>query len=158
MLMILIAIFAIVIFGLLAVTAMYLLADMFSAQQDKAIFTANMSGGQQIEGAIRAYNAEVGALPATNSATQTVQTLINAGYLRNIRPGTQASSGVTPGTIWAVQGNRAYTPLADTNQCKRMNKFAGMVVDGPSAPTDGCPPCADAQYDQYPACMGTLTP
>lgn len=158
MLMILIAIFALLIFGLLAVTASYLLSDMFAAQQDKATFTANMSGGQQIEGAIRAYNAEVGSLPATNSATQTVQTLINAGYLRNITPGVNNSSGASPATIWAVQGNRAYTPLNDVAQCKRMNKFANMLVEGAGAPADGCPPCSDAAYDAYPACMGTLTP
>lgn len=156
MIMILIAIVALVIFGIMAVYGVYLLSDMFSAQHDKAIYTASLYGGQQIEGAIRAYNAEIGSLPTTATPTQTVQMLIDTGYLRNLRPGVSYAQGAIPATVWAVQGNRAYTPLTDINQCSRLNKFAGMAVSGSGAPSDGCPPCNDAAYDQYPACIGVI--
>ncbi len=156
MIMMLIGFVALAIFGLLGAYGIYLLSEMFASQSDKALYTASATGGQQIEGAIRAYSAEIGGLPPATSPTSVVETLLATGYLRNLRPGVNYIEGATPATVWAISGNRAYTPLQDVNQCLRMNRVAGKPIDGPGAPSGGCPQCSDETFTDYPACIGTL--
>lgn len=138
-----------------------MLGAAYSDSGEKSKYAAYQNTGNQIKGAVQFYTTTHGA-PPTGTGEEIIQILEGATINGQNPDGIQYVKHIprdlvsppAPGTRenWTIVGKYAFTPLADIAQCKKMNGYANLLVDGAGAPADGCPVCSDAAFDAYPAC------
>lgn len=142
MFQLIVAVVSISLVVILAVAMLWYGGSAFTASSDRALFARLMNHGGQIEGAIQLYSSTRGAPPQGNSS-QILATLLSENYLSTVPPGG-----------WYVDGTRVFYTLDDFSVCRRMNQLANWDVSptGPPAAWDGCPPCSDDSFSQWPGC------
>lgn len=136
-----------------------LLGNVYSDSGEKSKYAAYQNTGNQIKGAVQFYITTNGSAPV-GTGEEIIQILegnnVNGQnpsltqYVKAIPRDTVAPPGTSQN--WTIVGKYAFTPLSDISQCKKMNKYANMNVDGAGAPADGCPVCSDTTFESYPAC------
>lgn len=139
----------IVIVAILAIAGIFYGGNAFSLAGDKGRYAQYLNHGEQIAAAIKLYQNDKGAAPSGTSRAivQILSTPDASG--RNYLSG-------SPVGDWYVTEGIIYRKLLDNDECKRMNTVARKDV---SLVTDGCPPCDDAEYAEWPACArSTIDP
>lgn len=135
---------AIVIVVVLAVATMWYGGTIFHTQGGKAEYARYLQQGAQIQGAMKFMEGSTGLLP-TGTSSEQLQALLDGKYLSSV-----------PAGNWVVYNYVAYKPLNNLDHCKTMNTIAGLDVTSTEiAAYNGCPPCTDKNYSNYPGCQFT---
>ncbi|AOG02862.1 hypothetical protein [Bosea sp. RAC05] len=142
-----IAAIVVVVIAILTIASIFYGGNAFSLASDKGRYAQYINHGEQIAAAIKLYQIDKGAAPS-GTATEIVQILSQSDASGR----TYLSS--SPVGDWYVTEGIIYRKLLDNEECKRMNTVAGKDVSLASA-SNGCPPCDDAVFSEWPACART---
>lgn len=130
---------ALLLGGVMALVGMFYLGDAFTDTRDKQIYAQSINTAQQIEGALKMYQADNGYYPSGTSDA-ILKELVTGNYLSFV-----------PGGDWVVGKGMLIRALEGPDQCAGVNKVAGYDVTLVGDKT-GCPVCTDDQFKQWPAC------
>ncbi len=142
-----VAAICIVVVAILAVAGIFYGGSAFSIANDKGRYAQYLNHGEQIAAAIKFYQTDKGQSPS-GSASELVQILSQPDA------GGRTYLSSTPVGDWYVTEGIIYRKLLDNGECKRMNVVAGKDISQASA-SEGCPPCDDATFSDWPACART---
>jgi hypothetical protein len=135
-----IAALSIVLVLSLAASGLYYGSAVWVEYFDKVDYAKYKSEAGQIVGAMEFYKTRVGMYPPGN-LNSILTTLIADGYLKN-----------APESTWNMNSSMYIRTVIDgVESCAAINGLSGMDISQPN-PTDGCPVCSDANYDNWPAC------
>jgi len=151
MFQLIVAVISIALVAVMIIAAMWFGGDVFAESKQRSMYAEHVNAAAQIDGALQLYYQENGAFPrdASGNALQDgalVQALVSGKYLNS-----------PPNGEWRVSADQLYKPVADVNQCAILNKVAGFDINTPGV-TDGCPPCGNDTYKQWPGCMVPTAP
>jgi len=140
-------VFSIVLVLVLGAAGLYYGGDAYSTKTQETDYAEIMNGATQIKTAMELYKARNGVYPGgiedvpngVSATEELLERLVVADYL----------SGVPRG-IWTIENLIIQRGLEDAQQCRNVNRIAGLNVD--LAP-EGCPPCSDVQFGVWPACQ-----
>jgi len=164
MFQLIVAVVGIALVVILAIIAIWVGGEAFTSSGEKALFTTYFNQGTQIEGALKLYSANNGGIPMSVAvdedmdayeATQAaLQHLIDTEYLTT-------APDIQDG-VWLIEGTSIYRALdssAPDGQCRRLNDFVMKDVaelDTVHPDWNGCPPCDDDAYNDWPGCTKAL--
>jgi hypothetical protein len=131
---------AIVLAALIAIMALFYGGSVFTDNSGKAMYSKYLNGGQQIQAAVQLFQSQNGYFP-TGTSQQILNSLIDGDYLSQI-----------PDGRWIIQEDKLVRELQTNDQCKAINVAANYDVTTLPAGMNGCPPCADSAYKNWPAC------
>lgn len=170
MFQLIVAVVGVALVVILAIIAIWVGGPAFTSSGERALFTTYFNQGTQIEGALKLYNANNGGLPMTvdvadpddevESSRAALEKLINEQYLTHAP---DINNSVEEG-VWIIDGTNIYRALgsdAPEGQCRRLNEFVGKntsQLDAVNASWDGCPPCGEDAYSDWPGCTRVATP
>lgn len=145
MFQLIVAVIGIALVVILAIIAIWVGGNAFTTSGEKALFTTYFNQGTQIEGALKLYTANNGGIslvvPGVNSTDSVeVKTAAALTYLVNNDYLTHAPDKGE----WLLVGDTIYRALENSDQCGRLNQFAGKDIASLPAGMDGCPPCLDS--------------
>lgn len=157
MFQLIVAVVGIALVVILAIIAIWVGGNAFTTSGEKATFTTYFNQGTQIEAALKLYSANNSGLSMTvapqsglSNSQAALQKLINEQYL--------TSAPEFDEDVWVIDGTNIYRALdedAPAGQCRRLNEFVGKdftTMDADHAEWDGCPPCGDDAYSDWPGC------
>ena len=121
-----ITVMAIVLVLALAVATLWYGGDAFKNNKVKANVATVMAGGNQISGAVEAYKAQKGSVPAT------IDDLVSANLLNGVPQGT-----------WAFANDYIVQSTVSAAECAEANRQLGF---------NGVPDCSDATVNGVTAC------
>jgi len=140
-------VFSIVLVLVLGVAGLYYGGEAYSTKTQETDYAEIVNGASQIKAAMELFKVRNGVYPGgiedevlgVTATEELLTRLVDQDYL----------SGVPRGD-WTIENLIIQRGLEDVNQCRNVNRVAGLNVD--LAP-DGCPPCSDAQFSVWPACQ-----
>lgn len=138
--------FAVVLVLVLAVAGLYYGGEAYTNKTQKTDYAEIVNGSSQIKGAMELYKSRNGQYPGgvanealgVSATQELLDRLVQEDYL----------SGVPSGD-WTIENLMIQRGLEDARQCASVNRIAGFNV---GLLDDGCPPCEDAQFRDWPAC------
>jgi hypothetical protein len=124
-----ITLISIALIAITAVIALFALGDSFKDNSDKATFSRLTHEGMQIQGYSEIYQSTYGKAP------ESIQDLIDTGYLKNRPLGFASSDSENGGYEWVVAGKSVITLHENMTEERALaiNKIA--KVDSETVPT-----------------------
>ena len=132
---------AILLAVICAIMALWYGGSVFTDNSGKALYSKYLNNGQQIQAAVQLYASQNGGIFPSGTSQQILNALVDNNYLIEIPEG-----------HWIIQEDKLVRELQTGDQCKAINIAAGYDVTSLPAGMNGCPPCADDTYKNWPAC------
>ncbi|KAB7781878.1 type II secretion system protein [Methylorubrum populi] len=130
---------AMLLAAVISLMGMFYLGEAFTDTRDKQVYAQSINSAQQIEAALKMYQADNGYYPSGTSE-QILSELVKDNYLSFV-----------PAGDWVVGKGMLIRALDGPDMCAGVNRVAGYDVTLVSDRT-GCPVCTEDEFKQWPAC------
>ncbi|MCE6959705.1 hypothetical protein LAZ40_11810 [Cereibacter sphaeroides] len=133
-----VAVFSVVLIAVLALAAIYYSGDAVSVRTIDAEYSRLANSATQVKGAFELFHTREGNYPVAADTAGYFSELTSNGYMSTPLQGP-----------WTIDGTQITHPIDGEEICSRMNFVAGFKIE---TVENGCPPCDEATYAQWPAC------